>query len=64
MLAIGSQSLAALLYLELPALIDEEVLFEPFDPLPRYRFLCGLVVHEHEVVRLAEKVADRAVRPD
>jgi hypothetical protein len=37
---------------------------DPVNPLSLDRTRCRLVVHEHEIIRLAEKVADRAARPD
>jgi hypothetical protein len=62
--AIGSISLATLLYFELASFINWEVLLGPSDPLSRDRLLCDLIVHEHEVVRLAQEIADRATGPE
>jgi hypothetical protein len=37
---------------------------DPVYPFPLDRTRRRLVVHEYEIIRLAEKVADRATRPD
>jgi hypothetical protein len=44
--------------------LNRQVLFDPVDRLSLDRTRCRLVVHEHEIIRLAEKVIDRAARPD
>jgi hypothetical protein len=49
---------------KLLAIRDRLKFLDPVHPFPGNRSCGRQVVHEHEIVRLAEKVADRAAGPD